>query len=234
MSEESLKPDFPFRNGISGKYKLLIRNVTSKARGYEYELVDADGKEYKTRSELHYAEGGILRCMVIFEVTNARLMVSDTVVCKKQDLATLIPEAKRAKPTIQPKSMVNPNRKASVDHLGDPIKDRVSGSYKLRVIQVDEEKKHFIYHLVDAMARIYRTQSKRYFAVGQIVPCHLHSRITKNGVQAYVVSMGSSSEPRKKIKSRSGSNSGYSQSSWPVPAVGDHFHLIYTPMGNKR
>lgn len=64
MSAENLIPDSPFRSGVSGKYKLLIKDVTPKFGSYEYDLVDAEGKEYKAAEKEHYSEGELIRCMV--------------------------------------------------------------------------------------------------------------------------------------------------------------------------
>ena len=50
-------PDAPFRSGSTGKYKLLIKDVTPKFNGYEYLLVAADGKEYNSVAKEHYAPG---------------------------------------------------------------------------------------------------------------------------------------------------------------------------------
>lgn len=106
------KPDTPFRSGISGKYKLLIKSVTPVIRNYDYALVDADGKEYRARSQNHYAKDQILRCMVDFKVNGAKLVVSDVRICSKQDLATIIPEPKKViikeKEVSKPKPIVPP------------------------------------------------------------------------------------------------------------------------------
>lgn len=64
MSAENLIPDCPFRSDVSGKYKLLIKDVTPKFGSYEYELMDGDGREYKATAKEHYSEGELIRCMV--------------------------------------------------------------------------------------------------------------------------------------------------------------------------
>lgn len=64
MSAENLIPDCPFRSGVSGKYKLLIKGVKPKIGSYEYGLEDAEGKEYEAVAKEHYSEGELLRCMV--------------------------------------------------------------------------------------------------------------------------------------------------------------------------
>jgi len=242
MSEGSLRPDAPFRSGTTGKYKLLIRNVTSKASGYEYELVDAAGKEYNTRSGLHYAEGGILRCMVTFEVTSARLVVSSTVLCKKQDLATLIPEVKKKEPAPNPKApkvTTTPSTKPPREHLGDPRFRRASGLYVLRVVRADKTQIPFIYHVEDARGNIYQAQSDKDFSVGKKVACKVKVTLTPGGIlKVSVVSMGSAVPKTNKVSKNPlkhyHSDPSYSQGGMPTPANGDHFRLIYTPMGNKR
>lgn len=95
----NIQPDSPFRIGISGKFKLLIKSVEEKFGDYEYLLIDADDKEYKAIAKALYAEGQILRCVVSFKVERARLVVENVAVCIKQDLATPILIAKKPAPT---------------------------------------------------------------------------------------------------------------------------------------
>ncbi len=154
-----ISPDAPFRTGVTGKYKLLIRSVTPKFDGYEYYLEDAEGIGYKAKSSLHYSEMQLLRCMVSFEVKAARLVVSDVAVCKKQDLAESVPKTKKANPMATKEA----SKKSAKTALHRPTSQSVMG-----------------------------------FGI-------------------------------KKIK-RSSCNSG----SYLPQYEGDHFHLIYTPMGNKR
>ena len=92
-----IKPDKPFLSGVSGKYKLLIRKVAPKYNRFEYELVDAEYREYSAVSTLRYSEGQILRCMVTFSVVKARFVVIDTAICSKQDLTTPLPSPKSTK-----------------------------------------------------------------------------------------------------------------------------------------
>ena len=50
MDLQVIQPDAPFRSGITGKYKLLIKSVAPRFGNYEYALVDAEGKEYSASS----------------------------------------------------------------------------------------------------------------------------------------------------------------------------------------
>lgn len=83
-------PDTPFRSSVTGKYKLLIKSVTHKAFNYEYELMDADVNEYAPGHPKHYVEGTLLRCMVYFKIASAKLVVTETLICNKQDLTVAI------------------------------------------------------------------------------------------------------------------------------------------------
>lgn len=242
MAEANTTPDAPFRSGSTGKYKLQIKEVTPKISNYEYDLVDADGKEYKAFSEYHYAEGQILRCMVSFEVVNARLVVSSTVLCKKQDLATLIPETKKPKPKIKtpPESEALPRVKQRADHLGNPRARRVSGLYILRIVDIVPDKPRYTYWVEDAKGQTYEAWSDKQYPIGKKVSCYVNVSLTPGGVlKICVTSMGkpavaAATSKRKKLHKKYHFNPSFSQSSWPEPAAGDHLHIIYTPMGNKR
>lgn len=244
MPEGNILPDTPYRIGTSGKYKLLIKSVTKKYSGYEYELIDAEGKEYKALSGYHYADNQILRCIVSFEIVNARLVVSDTMICKKQDLATLIPEVKKPEPQPKPETPIKPSVTKTVTkaftHLGDPRRRRVSGLYILRVVEVEHVKHFYNYLVEDAKGQRYKAQSEKQYPVGKNVSCYMSVSLSPAGIlKICVTSMGkpavAMATPKvKNYHKKHHSNSGYSRSSWPEPATGDHFHLIYTPMGNKR
>lgn len=227
MSSQCIIPDSPFRSGTTSKYKLLIQRVSTKVDGYEYELVDAENREYKAISKEHYPEGQLLRCIVTFEVKNATLVVTNTTVCKKQDMATLIPENKV---TQDKKTLVAETPKVKSSRLDDPYKNRTTGVYNLIVVEATQGEKRFSYLLEDICARRYKAESKHHYAVGSIIPCLVKVVISRNGPTVTVSSMGKRQKPHKRIK-----HSGTSSREWlPSPAVGDHFHLIYTPMGNKR
>ena len=99
MSDQ--QPDAPYRGGTSGKYKLLIKSAKKKFERYEYVLTDAEGKEYAAEAKEHYQENALLRCMVTFEVKSAHLVVTDTTICKKQDLALAIPEPVETKAPVK-------------------------------------------------------------------------------------------------------------------------------------
>ncbi len=106
MADQQIHPDTPFRTGVTGKYKLLIKSATRRHSGFEYELVDADEKKYTARSMHHYPEGGILRCIITFAVERAKLVVVETTVCGKQDFVKPIPsKAKKQTSTISPAIM---------------------------------------------------------------------------------------------------------------------------------
>jgi hypothetical protein len=227
MDTAAIIPDAPFRSGTTGKYKLLIRSMTPKFNGYEYELVDADGKEYKAASPKHYAPDQLLRCMVHFKVANASFVVTETLICSKQDLATAIPEPPKPKPKPEPKQTVSVAR----GMLGDPIKSRVSGVYKLLVVEVVRGDKKNSYVLEDAIGRKYKYQGKKYYKEGSIVGCQVNTLITKGGLKATVASMG---KHPKASKSHRGHSSRGGHDWLPAPPVGTHIHIIYTPMGNKR
>ena len=125
MANQSLIPDTPFRSGTTGKYKLLIRSVTPKFNGYEYELVDADEKDYKAVSPKHFAPGQLLRCMVHFMVANASFVVTETLICSKQDFATPIPEP--PKPQPKPKSEAKPTVSVSGTQVSSEPKRNLLG-----------------------------------------------------------------------------------------------------------
>ena len=163
MDTKTILPDTPYRSGITGKYKLLIKSVTPKFGNYEYELVDAEGKEYKATAKTLYLEGQLLRCMVNFKVEKAKLVVESVAVCSKQDLATPVPVEK--KPKAEPKPNSSPKHKAVseqkkkektkptsqpkgndiVIELGNPRKRRLSGNYILCVRRAEQHNVDYSY-----------------------------------------------------------------------------------------
>ncbi len=236
MAETPHTPDAPFRSGITGKYKLLIKDVTPKFGSYEYDLVDAEGREYKAAAKEHYAEDQLLRCMVSFKVVNARLLVSDVAVCKKQDLATLIPEPPKPEPKPEPKKETKPKKEPP---LGDPIKEKISGIYNMRVVQVEEIDGKYSYRVEDAVGRKnkVKTKIKRFYPEGSVVSCSVRVLLSKGGYTVKISSISKHVLTKAASKHSKGPkrNTYHSHDSWlGSPCVGDHFHLIYTPMGNKR
>lgn len=253
-------PDAPFRSGQTGKYKLLIRNVTPKFGSYEYELEDAEGKEYKAVAKEHYSEGELLRCMVAFEVVNARLVVSDTTVCKKQDLATLIPEPPKpqSQPKVSPKTTAKPKAKSTKPKqkssaskpkdtpkkmvLGDPLHRRTSGTYVFRVAEVTHNETIYSYRVEGARQQQYEVQSKQSFPVGSYVDCGVKLAIKGGTLKVSVLSIKEHNSVIVKTGpeyKRGGGPKHWradtrSRDTLTGPNPGDHFHLIYTPMGNKR
>lgn len=261
MDSISHTPDAPFRSGISGKYKLLIKSVTPGYSSFEYILEDSEGKQYSATSEANYPVNGILRCIITFSVEKAKLEVFEVRICKKQDLVTPIPgELKkpirksptesevilghREQPLPPEKESSGPPKKDNegMMKLGSPKKRLISGYYNLQVDNFSAIKEGYSYWLVDAEGNRYKTSLNRYLRKGTIVPCRLRIRILERTIAVDVMSVtvpGSRSEKthkkRKKPHVKHHRSGGYSQRDWlPAPCAGDHFHLIYTPMGNKR
>ena len=249
MSKENISPDAPFRSGKSGKYKLLAKNVTPKYGKYEYELEDADGKEYKVVAKEHYAAGQLLRCMVSFEIVKAKFVVTDTALCKKQDLAERIPEPPKPNQQTQRDAKLETNAKKITSgtdptkkQLGDPRHKRVSGMYVLRVASVQQDGSTLTYKVEDANGQLYDIRSKKYFPVGWLVDCWVKVVLTQGGVLKVSVTEINKhvlrpAEPGKKVNVlkhwRADTKSRHD--SWlRIPCEGDRFRLIYTPMGNKR
>ena len=255
-------PDAPFRSGTTGKYKLLIKDVTRKYDGYEYELVDADGKEYKAVSPKHYAPDQLLRCMVHFKVANAAFVVTEMLICSKQDFAIPIPEPPKPQPKPVSKEVVkspqnkpapkvkakdsvkkvqsgsDPQRKS----LGDPYLKKVPGKYVLRVAAVEQGNNIYTYKVEDAKGRQYEVQSKHLYPMGTIVDCKVHMANTPSGalrisvitIAKHITQTNKPSKKHKKWNPLKNWHAGGGTHDWPSPSSGDHFHLIYTPMGNKR
>ena len=105
MDANNIQPDAPFKTGVTGKYKLLIKSVTPKYSNYEYELTDIEGKEYLATCQKHYPENNILRCIVSFSVERAKLVVTETTICGKQDFTQPLPSSIKEK--VKTKSTVN-------------------------------------------------------------------------------------------------------------------------------
>lgn len=252
-TEKHTTTDAPFRTGVTGKYKLLIKNVSPKLLGYEYELVDAEGKEYKAEHPKHYAEGELLRCMVDFKVANAKLTVTDTQICNKQDLTTALPEEKvekkvRHKP-IESKEVVNDPR--TVDN---PRQAGKKGFYYLRIADYELVGKQYSYLVEDATGIRYKVgvHTKRFLPIGTVCLCNMKVSILQGGEMVFKVlsickdkGKAAESQPEKgkasknkkkhKVKHVKRSHGSSSSSDWlGTPYVGTRFHLIYTPMGNKR
>ena len=228
-NQQITHPDSPFRIGVTGKYKLLIKSVVPCSDGYEYFLIDADGKKYKGVSPKHFAPDQLLRCVVCFKVVNASLLVSETRICGKQDLASFLPEEPEQKREI--KNEEKPMASIARGMLGDPIKSRKSGIYKLLIVKVAKGERRSSYVLEDAIGRKYKAQNKKLYKEGKVIGCRINILVTKSGLKAEVVSMGKSPKPLKNHNSHSRRES----RDWlPAPINGTHFHLIYTPVGNKR
>lgn len=260
MDANNIQPDAPFKTGVTGKYKLLIKSVTPKYNNYEYELVDAVGKEYKAVAKEHYSKGELLRCMVSFEVVRAQLVVSGTTVCKKQDLATLIPEPPKPAPQPKPKETTKPETKPTTKApkpkqkssanklnntpkkivLGDPRHRRTSGTYVFRVAEVTPNETGYLCKVEGARQQLYEVQSKLSYPMGSYVDCGVKVKLSPGGILKVSVS---SIKVHTSITGAGYKKCGVSKhwrhdtrnrDTLTGPNPGDHFHLIYTPMGNKR
>lgn len=183
---ESLTPkaDAPFRTGITGKYKLLIKSVTHKFDGYEYELADSDGKEYMARSEKHYAVNQLLRCIISFKIENARFVVSGVSICGKQDFATLLPELKKSKkekPATIPKKDIYyktiAHKPQSPVFYDSPADTEKTGTYPLfiqeRLMWYGDGLTKYQYLVKDIKDIIYHTISSRTYSPGTEVLCRV-------------------------------------------------------------
>lgn len=246
METDHLIPDAPFRSGVTGKYKLLIESVTPSFSNFEYELVDAEGKEYKAVSEVHYAKDQLLRCMVSFEVKNARFVVSGIAICKKQDLATPIPEAKSArskatpKPSLTiltPKPAKKPKPKPKtlfvlIDELQDngqktgPMSD---GEIQNLLKQIEQRK--------NTNKGSYRCCGQTHHGLFEfrkhLFECH-PEEYTKHFVSELHRDAPSVIRGVGVMTSRSPKRNTGPREAYLKRSEGDRFHLIYTPMGNKR
>ena len=206
MDTKTLQPDTPFRSGVSGKYKLLIKTVESRYGNYEYGLSDADGKEYKAFSKKHYAMGQLLRCMISFKIENARFVVSDISICGKQDLATFIPEPekpKKVKTTITPPKPVvqafAPKSQSTVFY-DTPSNTGKSGTYlltvKVRLRWYGDGQTKYQYVLKDNKDKIYHTTSSKIYGPKTEVLCNVEViKEVKGNVYFVAIKGDESSKP---------------------------------------
>ncbi len=229
--------DLPFRSGVTGKYKLQVRKVTPTYSDYQYILTDGEDKEYSSASKIRYAANDILRCIVGFKVENARFVVTETTICKKQDFASPLPDTER--PKIQPKPVVKPKKtekaKPAINYskLGNPYKNGTSGFYKMHIVSRTKKGKTFSYILEDALERKYECESRSGYAENSIIPCNVEIVKAGGSLQAKITSVGKAKKTPKKKKHHGSSSR--NQRDWLGPQyVGVGFHVIYTPMGNKR
>lgn len=243
MNDGNHTPDAPFHGGNSGKYKLLIKNVTPKFGRFEYELVDADGKEYSAQSELHFETDQLLRCLVSFEVVNAKLVVAGTTICKKQDLATPVPVKKKvsvekipaAKPMSKPKPAKPDSPFVIIDALQDQGKKTGPMTEEeiqviLKQIEIQKDKRYASYRccgkthysLFDFRKHLNECHNDEYRKIFVNV-LHRSAPSTVRGVGVAV-----SNSPTNKREAAKRENA------VPHRVKGEYFHLIYTPMGNKR
>lgn len=165
---KSHKPDAPFQNGTSGKYNLLIKDVTSKQGEYEYLLVDAEGKEYYANSKALYAVNHIIPCIVFFKITNTKLLVSGTIICDNNGHA--IPSKKDDQLIVIE---------------GSPSIKKESGYYKLtivarKVLGSDKDVTRFVYTLTDINKQKYHTASNKKYSIGKEITCRIKVEQDRN------------------------------------------------------
>lgn len=239
MAELHYTPDAPFRSGVTGKYKLLIKSVSKKYAEYEYELVDAEGKEYKAASNAHYPENQLLRCILTFAVSHAQLVVTETAICKKQDLAEPVQEPKRTIPTSQPAPQAKPPKKPTVFTQIDEIQNNGQKAGPMSEDEIQNLLKQ-IEQRKDSRNASYRCCGKTHHGIYEfrkhLYVCHpeeysrYFSPVLHRDAPASVRGVGVGVHKKTKKKK------GYSKNddAYPTRCKGDYFHLIYTPMGNKR
>ena len=240
MEKETIILDLPFRSGVTGKYKLQVKQVTPTYSDYQYILTDGDNKEYSSASKIRYAANDILRCIVGFRVENAHFVVTETTICKKQDFASPLPDTER--PKIQPKPEVKSKKtekaKPAINYskLGNPYKTGKSGLYMMLIVSRTKKGKSYSYIFEDAQGRKYECQSKTGYAEKSIIPCYVEIVKAQGSFQAKITSLGNAKNAKaKKAKKKYHGSYGRNQRDWLGPQyVGVGFHIIYTPMGNKR
>lgn len=195
--------DAPFRSGVSGKYKLLIKEVTPKYRQYEYELTDFEGKTYKAASAVHFAANQILRCIVTFKIEHARLVVADTAICSKQDMATPIVEkpappkpALAQKPQSERVSQVKPDKVIPAEPVpvileGSPSERGTTGLYRLKVEGVQEWNRYgttkHLYYLSDTSGQLYQATSDKNYPSGSTEVCRVEVLKERKGNYYFTV-----------------------------------------------
>ena len=240
MEKERIILDLPFRSGVTGKYKLQVKQVTPTYSDYQYILTDGEEKEYSSASKIRYGANDILRCIVGFKVENARFVVTETTICKKQDFASPLLDTER--PKIQPspvaKSKKTEKAKPAINYskLGNPYKSGTSGFYKMHIVSRTKNEKSYSYILEDAQGRKYECESKTGYAENSIIPCNVEIVRSKGSIQAQVISLGKAkkAKAKRKTKKHHGSSSRNQRDWLGTQYVGVGFHVIYTPMGNKR
>lgn len=241
MEKDSIILDLPFRSGVTGKYKLKVKEVTPTYSDYQYILIDGEEKEYSSASKVRYGINDILRCIVGFKVENARFVVTETSICKKQDFASPLPDTERPKikstPVVKSKKTEKAKPGINYSKLGDPYKSGTSGIYKMHIVSRTKSGKSYSYILEDAQGRRYDCESTSGYAENSIIPCYVEVVRTKGSIQANITSLGKTkkAKAKRKTKKKYHGSSGRNQRDWlGTQYVGVGFHVIYTPMGNKR
>ena len=136
-----------------------------------------------------------------------------------------------------------PNSKPQYYQLGKPRKNKHSGFYNLRIVSAVEMEDGYSYQLEDGDGYIYDVISKHRHPIGRVVACNLSITCIKKPEDEIVIKIESILRKQKSGKKRAYIHNKYgnkpknrtnendSQDSWlPIPAKGDRFRLIYTPM----
>lgn len=165
---KSNMPDAPYRNGTSGKYKLLVKNMISKQGEYEYLLVDADGKEYTANSKTLYAVNHLIPCIVFFKTTNTKLLVTGTIICDNNGRAI---------------SLEKDGKLRVLE--GSPSIKKESGYYRLiivarKIIGSDNGVTRFVYTLIDDNKQKYHTASNIKYSIGKEITCRIKVEHNRN------------------------------------------------------
>jgi|GEM_PF-7018921 len=135
------------------------------------------------------------------------------------------------------------NIKPQYYQLGKPRKNKHSGFYNLRIVSAVEMEDSYAYQLEDGDGYIYEVVSRHRHPVGRVVACNLSITCVKRPEVDIVVKIESILRKQKSGKKRAYIHNKYgnkpknrsydndNQDSWlPIPAKGDRFKLIYTPM----
>lgn len=182
MAETTHTPDSPFRCGISGKYKLLIKDIFRRFDGWEYELVDAENNIYYAKSKKHYPHNQVLRCMVTLRVESAKLVLDNTTICSRQDLTS---EMTDEFVNIEGITAKKGGKIKDLPHEGSPSLVGHTGKYRLSVDDVREwdgvVKARFMYVLHDDNGHQYQAISNINYPIGKKIICRVEVYKEKGG-----------------------------------------------------
>lgn len=233
IKQISLQPDCPFRIGAPGKYKLLVKDVEKKYNGYEYLLLDGEGREYKANSSEHYSENQLLRCVVTFTIKSAKLVLMDIAICKKQDLALPVQDVKH----VTQQSRTKPAKDKTKSNSPFVTIDVIQNNGQKKGPMTDEEIqiiKKQIELRRDQRKPSYRCCGKTHSGLFEfrkhLYECHPQE------YSRYFVGEFHQSAPTsvRGVGIKTSKSNKRNLPPEPKKVEGEYFHLIYTPMGNKR